>query len=157
MAKECGALSRPDQRPSGPEPAQRPSGPGRRPRGRRRYAIGTATLVVLASAPMLAVVMAGSAALEPPSSARSPFVASRPDRPVIVGTGQGDPASPSAPTDPTAHPPADGGCRGYPTAAAGQHRITGHGTGSRRAADPNCGYPDDGVSLDLRSIVIHVG
>jgi len=123
-----------------PGPDQRLPDSSRPSGGSRRHALGTVVLMTLATVPMLAVVLAGSASLDTPAGPRTPFVASRPDLPVIVGpddasTGPGS----TAPTRGRGTPPAGDGCPGGPV-----------------GAQP-CGYPMGGVSLDLGGVVIHFG
>jgi hypothetical protein len=78
----------------------------------RRYPIAVAILFMLASLPMLAAVLAGSASLDSNARPRTPFIAEAPDGRVVVPGG--GPDRPSGARTPVASIPGRDDERGYP-------------------------------------------
>jgi len=75
----------------------------------RRYPIAVAILFMLASLPMLAAVLAGSASLDGNARPRTPFIAAAPDGGVVIPGG--GPERPSGARTPVASVPDE---RGFP-------------------------------------------
>ncbi len=66
----------------------------------RRYPVTVAMLFLLASVPVLAAVLAGSASLDTTNRPRSPFMADAPQGPVVVPGGESDPTRVRTPLAP---------------------------------------------------------
>lgn len=133
-----------------PGDSRRPLGPTRlllgaahrRPGDGRRGILTVVTLVALATVPTLALIVVGVASLEHPPGVRSPFSASGPDRPVVVGPDLGGPRRVEMPRlelQPRLPPPlpmAVSGAGAGPGDAPGPGPGTGPGDGPGRPPCP---------------------
>src|SRR4051812_10291779 len=138
----------------------------------RRYPVAVAMLFLLASVPMLAAVLVGSASLDGRARPRTPFVAGPPGHQVIVPGDASDPDYARRPLDAsplparngfppgkapvrTGHntpilppPPAGGSVVGAPPAGSGDAAGPGSGPGSSRGGGRNGGPGGGGTGGD---------